>query len=196
MQRIRKQIYKERLKGEIMKTNKLYGTTFCGNEASDYAKEQGYLDYTTFAKAFDAVMNNNIMENTCEVGFWEQENGIIDNSEEVDALKEEITDIENRLEFLTDEEIEEAQMLQEEIGSIQEQIEELEEEQERLYNQEIFQYYIVSDQGAEMIKQYTEDPLFYNETLDMYVWGITHYGTAWSYVLTDVKLNCKEEAFE
>lgn len=179
-----------------MKRNKLYGTTFCGNEASDYAKEQGYLDYATFAKAFDAVMNNNIMENTCEVGFWEQENGIIDNSEEVDALKEEITDIENRLEFLTDEEIEEAQMLQEEIGSIQEQIEELEEEQERLYNQEIFQYYIVSDQDAEMIKQYTEDPLFYNETLDMYVWGITHYGTAWSYVLTDVKLNCKEEAFE
>lgn len=179
-----------------MKRNKLYGTTFCGNEASDYAKEQGYLDYATFAKAFDAVMNNNIMENTCEVGFWEKENGIIDNSEEVDALKEEITDIENRLEFLTDEEIEEAQMLQEEICSIQEQIEELEEEQERLYNQEIFQYYIVSDQGAEMIKQYTEDPLFYNETLDMYVWGITHYGTAWSYVLTDVKLNCKEEAFE
>lgn len=179
-----------------MKRNKLYGTTFCGNEASDYAKEQGYLDYATFAKAIDAVMNNNIMENTCEVGFWEQENGIIDNSEEVDALKEEITDIENRLEFLTDEEIEEAQMLQEEIGSIQEQIEELEEEQERLYNQEIFQYYIVSDQGAEMIKQYTEDPLFYNETLDMYVWGITHYGTAWSYVLTDVKLDCKEEAFE
>lgn len=176
-----------------MKRSKLYGTTFCGNEASDYAKEQGYLDYATFSKAFDAVLNNSIMENTCEVGFWEQENGIIDNSEEVDALKEEITDIENRLEFLTDEEIEETQKLQEEIDSIQEQIEELEEGS---YNQEIFQYYIVSDQGAEMIKQYTDDSLFYNETLDMYVWGITHYGTAWSYVLTDVKLNCKEEAFE
>lgn len=179
-----------------MKRNKLYGTTFCGNEASDYAKENGYLDYATFSKAFDAVLNNSIMENTCEVGFWEQENGIIDNSEEIDALKEEITDIENRLEFLTDEEIEEAQMLQEEIDSIQEQIEELKEEQEQSYNQDIFQYFIVSDQGAEMIKQYTEDPLFYNETLDMYVWGITHYGTAWSYVLTDVNLNCKEEAFE
>lgn len=179
-----------------MKRNKLYGTTFCGDEASDYAKENGYLDYATFSKAFDAVINNSIMENTCEIGFWEQENGIIDNSEEVEALKEEITDIENRLEFLTDEEIEEAQMLQEEIDSIQEQIEELEEEQERLYNQEIFQYYIVSDQGAEMIKQYTDDPLFYNETLNMYVWGITHYGTGWNYVLTDIKLNCKEEAFE
>lgn len=179
-----------------MKRNKLYGTTFCGNEASDYAKEQGYLDYATFSKAFDAVLNNSIMENTCEVGFWGQENGIIDNSEEVEALKEEIADIENRLEFLTDEEIEEAQKLQEEINSIQEQIEELEEEQEKSYNQEIFQYYIVSNQGAEMIEQYTNDPLFYNETLDMYVWGITHFGTSWSYVLTDVKLNCGQEAFE
>lgn len=179
-----------------MRRSKLYGTTFCGNEASDYAKEQGYLDYATFAKAFDAVLNNSIMENTCEIGFWEQENGIIDNTEEVEALKEEITDIENRLDFLTDEEIEETQMLQEEIDSIQEQIEELDEEQGRSYNQEIFQYYIVSDQGAEMIKQYTDDPLFYNETLDMYVWGITHFGTSWNYVLTDVKLNCGQEAFK
>ena len=50
---------------------------------------------------------------------------------------------------------------------IQEQIEELKEEQEQSYNQDIFQYFIVSDQGAEMIKQYTDDPLFYNENLDM-----------------------------
>lgn len=164
-----------------MKTNKLYGTTFCGNEASDYAKENGYLDYATFAKAFDAVMNNSIMENTCEIGYWEQENGIIDNSEEIEELEEQIEDLEEGFEEYTD---------------IQEKIDELKEEQEQSYNQDIFQYFIVSDQGAEMIKQYTEDPLFYNETLDMYVWGITHYGTAWSYVLTDVKLNCKEEAFE
>ncbi len=164
-----------------MKRNKLYGTTFCGNEASDYAKENGYLDYATFAKAFDAVMNDSIMKNTCEIGYWEQENGIIDNSEEIEELEEQIEDLEEGFEEYTD---------------IQEKIDELKEEQERLYNQEIFQYYIVSDQGAEMIKQYTEDPLFYNETLDMYVWGITHCGTAWSYVLTDVKLNCKEKAFE
>lgn len=164
-----------------MKRNKLYGTTFCGNEASDYAKEQGYLDYATFAKAFDAVMNNSIMENTCEIGFWEQENGIIDNSEEIEDLEEQIADLEEGSEDYKD---------------IQEQIEDLKEEQEQSYDQDIFQYFIVSDQGAEMIKQYTEDPLFYNETLDMYVWGITHFGTSWSYVLTDVKLNCKEEAFE
>lgn len=182
-----------------MKRNKLYGTTFCGNEASDYAKEQGYLDYATFAKAFDAVLNNSIMENTCEVGFWEQENGIIDNSEEINELNEKEEELSVALSNMVDEgkdDSKEYQEIEKERNEIVTQIENLEEEQERSYNQEIFQYYIVSDQGAEMIKQYTEDPLFYNETLDMYVWGITHYGTAWGYVLTDVKLNCKEEAFE
>lgn len=29
---------------------------------------------------------------------------------------------------------------------------------------------------------------FYSETLDVYLWGITHFGTSWDYVLTDVKL--------
>lgn len=174
-------MHKERLKVEIMKTNKLYGTTFCGNEASDYAKKCGRLDYATFAKAFDAVMNNSIMENTCEIGYWEQENGIIDNSEEIEELEEQIKDLEEGFEEYTD---------------IQEKIDELKEEQEQSYNQDIFQYFIVSDSGAELIKQYTDDPLFYNETLDMYVWGITHLGTSWECVLTDIKLNCGEKAFE
>lgn len=57
------------------------------------------------------------------------------------------------------------------------------------YYPEIFQYYIVSDPGAEIIKEFTNDPLFYCEEIDMYIWGITHYGTSWAYVLTDVKLD-------
>ncbi len=182
-----------------MKRNKLYGTTFCGNEASDYAKEQGYLDYATFAKAFDAVLNNSIMENTCEVGFWEQENGIIDNSEEINELNEKEEELSVALSNMIDEgkdDSKEYQEIEKERNEIVTQIENLEEEQEQSYNQEIFQYFIVSDQGVEMIKQYTDDPLFYNETLDMYVWGITHFGTSWNYVLTDVKLNCGQEAFE
>lgn len=129
-------------------TKKLYSSTFYGNEASDYAKENGYLDYATFAKAFDAVMNNDIISKTYDIGYWEQENGFLDNSEE-----------------------EESQL-------------------------EIFQYFIVSNNGAEIIKQYTNDPLFYNEELDMYVWGVTHCGTSWNHVLTDIMLNCGEEAFE
>lgn len=57
---------------------------------------------------------------------------------------------------------------------------------------EIFQYYIVSDSGAEILKSVNEI-VFYNVALDMYVWGVTHYGTAWSYVLTDVKIELGKE---
>lgn len=52
-----------------MTRNKLYGKTFYGNEASEYAKEQGYLDYATLAKAFNAVLNNDIIAKTQEIGY-------------------------------------------------------------------------------------------------------------------------------
>lgn len=58
------------------------------------------------------------------------------------------------------------------------------------YN-EVFQYYIISDQGAEILKDYTDEILYYNQQLDMYVWGVTHWGTSWDYVLTDIR--CEKE---
>ena len=51
---------------------------------------------------------------------------------------------------------------------------------------EVFQFFIVSDAGAELIKDYNVGPLWYCEELDMYIWGITHWGTGWDYVLTDI----------
>lgn len=171
----------------MRKNNKLAGTYFCGNEASEYAKEQGYLDYATFAKAFDAVLNNDIIAKTQEIGYWEEENGMIDNSEEIENLENKLDNLDYELSSLDDDE-EEIRNINSEIKEIQKRIEELEEEQD--YQREIYQYYIVSDKGAEIIQAYTNDPLFYNEELDMYVWGVTHCGTSWSYVLTDVKLNC------
>jgi hypothetical protein len=54
---------------------KLYGTSFFGNEASGYAKKNNRLDYATLAKSFDAVLNNNIIEATADIGYWEIENG-------------------------------------------------------------------------------------------------------------------------
>lgn len=57
---------------------------------------------------------------------------------------------------------------------------------------EIYQYYIISDYGYRMLEEYTDELVYYNEELDMYIWGITHYGTAWSYVLTDVVLTEEE----
>lgn len=60
---------------------------------------------------------------------------------------------------------------------------------------EVFQYFIVGRDGAEIIEEYTDDPLFYCEELDLYLWGVTHWGTSWDYVLTDVKINCGESAW-
>lgn len=54
--------------------------------------------------------------------------------------------------------------------------------------EEIFQYYIISDNGAGILKEYTNEIVYYNNDLDMYVWGVTHYGTSWDYVLTDIKI--------
>ena len=51
---------------------------------------------------------------------------------------------------------------------------------------EVFQYYIIDDNGADILKRYTDELVYYNENLDMYLWGITHWGTGWDYVLTNI----------
>lgn len=53
---------------------------------------------------------------------------------------------------------------------------------------EIYQDYIISEYGYKFLAEYTDEIIFYNENLDIYVWGITHFGTSWDYVLTDIKL--------
>lgn len=151
----------------------MYTNYFYGNKVSDYGIQHKRVDYATLAKAFDAVLNNEIMSKTMDIGYWEQESGFIDNSAEIEELEEKI------------EELEEQGDMEEEIEELREKIEELEEEQD--YCHEIYQYYIVSDNGAELLKEINEI-VFYNEELDMYVWGVTHWGTSWDYVLTDIEI--------
>ena len=52
----------------------------------------------------------------------------------------------------------------------------------------VFQDYIISEHGYNVLAELTDEYVFYNEKLDMYIWAMTHYGTGWDYVLTDVKL--------
>lgn len=157
----------------------VHGKYFYGNEVSEYGQEHGYVDYRTLAKAFDAVMNNDIIQKTIDIGYWEQESGFVDHSEEIEELQEEIE------ELMLDNENDEHT---EKIDELQEKINELEEEQENAYNAEIYQYFIVDGNGAEILQEAGEI-VFYNEALDMYVWGVTHWGTSWDYVLTDIKCN-------
>ena len=162
----------------------VHGEYFYGNKISDYGLENGYVDYRTLAKAFDGVMVNDIIEKTNGViGYWEQESGMIDNSDKIEELQERIEEL--MLDNNNDENTEEIEALQDEIN-------ELEEEQDNSYGADIYQYYIVDYSGAEILKECNEI-VFYNEELDMYVWGVTHFGTSWDYVLTDIKCNVPYE---
>lgn len=52
----------------------------------------------------------------------------------------------------------------------------------------VFQDYIISEYGYRFLAEHTDELVFYNENFDMYIWGVTHFGTSWDYVLTDIKL--------
>ena len=47
-------------------------------------------------------------------------------------------------------------------------------------NDEIFQWYIV--QNPDFLMEHTNELVFYDTELDLYIWGITHFGTSWDYV--------------
>lgn len=54
---------------------------------------------------------------------------------------------------------------------------------------DVFQWYIISDYGAEFLIDKTDEIVLYDKELKIYVWGITHYGTHWSNVLTNIKIS-------
>lgn len=77
-------------KGENTMINYIHRSKyFNGNEISQYGLEHGYIDYGTLAKGFDAVLNNNIINNTDD---WEVVNGSEYEDEYVDEYEEEYED--------------------------------------------------------------------------------------------------------
>ena len=177
-----------------MKSLDVYGKYFCGNKISDYGQEYNRVDYATFAKAFNAVLANNLMNNTNDKGYWEpinggeyyeDSNGDIYNETERDEKIEELEERREELEELeepTPEELEELEEINENIEALQ----------EYHYN-EIYQWYIIDNYGAELCEAAGET-LYYNETLDIYLWGVDHWGTSWDYVLTNIKCNTENKA--
>lgn len=153
---------------------------YYGNAISEYGLENGYVDYATLAKCFNAVLNNDIMNLTYDVGCWKQVSGIIDNTDEIEELEEKRDELEEENENNP------SQIIENEINGINDQIEELENEQDEC--KEVFQWFIVDNWGAKLLQE-TDEIVYYNETLDMYLWGVTHFGTSWKYVLTNIKID-------
>lgn len=165
---------------------------FCGNKISDYGLQHGRVDYATLAKAFDAVLCNDITKLfygtiNGEYNEVEQISGFIDNQDDIDELQEKLDDI--LTEYRETDDSEKEKQLGKAMNELQEQIDELQREQDE--QPEIYQYYIVSDAGADLLKDYGEI-VYYIPALDIYVWGVTHYGTSWDYVLTNIKIDLTE----
>ena len=195
---------------QIRRSRAVAGEWFYGNEVSDYGKQNGYVDYRTLAKAFDAVMNNNIMGDLENAGFYFEpvQDGSSDYTDEIDELRDAADEIRDQATEKTDAadkaeeagDADEAEKLRAEAAELEAEAEKKEEEADELEAEqeppECFQFFIVDDAGAEIIQEWTDDPLFYCEALDMYVWGVTHWGTSWDYVLTDIRINAGEEAYK
>lgn len=175
---------------------KIKSNYFYGNKISDYGIANGRVDYATLAKAFDAVLCNNITNlfyNTIGGDYIEPEtvNGYVDNSDEIDAKREQI----ECLEYTRDNSDDDAQIeyINGQIDIINEQIDALEWQQHESENPEIYQYYIISDNGADILKTWTNETVFYIPGLDVYIWGVSHYGTSWDYVLTDIEIELERD---
>lgn len=51
---------------------------------------------------------------------------------------------------------------------------------------DVYQTYIIDRDGADYLKRRTNEIVYYCEKLDLYLWGVTHWGTSWSGVYTEI----------
>lgn len=154
---------------------------YYGHAISEYGMMHGYVDYATLAECFDAVLNNDLMSLTYGIGSWDQVNGIIDNSDDIEELEEKRDELEEENESNP------SQIIENKINEINEQIQELENEQDD--DPEVCQWFIVDNWGARLLQRETNEIVYYNEKLNMYLWGVTHYGTSWDCVLTNIAID-------
>ena len=149
------------------------GYNFFGHEVSEHGKKHNRVDYATFAKSFDAVLNNEIITFVTKAGYYfELVSGNTDWDYEIEQLQNELDELPcDCMKY----------------KKIMAQIEELEEQKSCYDNAEVFQWYIIDDFGASQLEYWLPNEIvYYCEELDMYLWGVTHFGTSWSYVLTDI----------
>ena len=169
---------------------------FYGNKISDYGLENGYVDYETLSKAFDAVLVNDITklffaDIDGEFNEPEQVNGFIDNSERLEEIEEELETLYNETVIENNEtDTPEYEFYMNRIEELEEEKKELEQEQDS--TPEIFQYFIISSYGAQILQELTDEIVYYLPVINCYVWGVTHWGTDWDYVLTDIPVDIEQ----
>lgn len=135
--------------------------TYYGKAVSQYGIEKGYVDYACLASTFNHVLCNNI----AEVDPYYFEN--IASGCPYRYFNRETND------FVDEEKYND--MSDDERGDVDEEL------------VEVYQYYIVEDMAVNILREAGE-LVYYSDKLDCFIWGVTHYGTSWDYVLTNIKL--------
>lgn len=59
-------------------------------------------------------------------------------------------------------------------------------ERSTVHDIEIYQTYIITERGAEYLFNHTSELISYSEKLGLWFWHVSHWGTAWSGVHTEV----------
>jgi hypothetical protein len=128
-----------------MKKTEWNSRYFYGVEISEEEIQNGYINYRTLAKSFDAILCNDITKL-----FFTEINGTYQEAE-----------LYNGADY----------------------------DEEEDYYYDIYQYYIIDNNGVDILETNTDEIIYYLPELDMYIWGVTHYGTPWNGVNTNIKIN-------
>ena len=144
-----------------------YGRTEIEGDAGNW------VDYKTLANAVGSMLDADelIKRTDGVVGEWEQISGydpdlfrayIEDHPEEFPTFEDEDGDVNEdaRAEWLDDNYPD--------------------------YYADVMGTFLVDEQGAKLLKQAAEI-VYYNSALDLYAWGVTHCGTAWYLVPTEIE---------
>jgi len=171
---------------------------FYGFELSKEEIERNRISYSTFAKCFDMVLCNNITEidpyiwdniESGSIGYYYINDNYYESEEEKEEAQNELEEKINELE----EKMEEEGLTEEEINELEElksQLEEFENAEE--ITKDIYQYYILGTSNIYLFQEANELVL-YSEKLDCYVWCVDHFGTPWSGVFTNIKIDNSKE---
>ena len=150
--------------------------TFHGVEISSYGVANGYVDYRAMAEVVNAELYDIHAEDSDD---WELVNGEdIYYYDSEGNIYDEKTSMERVAEL--GEMIEHAEEGQD-VSKWEKDIELLSYEGEPV---NIYDYYRVSEEGARILMEESDEIVYYNSDLDVYVWGVCHCGTSWSLVLT------------
>ena len=65
-------------------------------------------------------------------------------------------------------------------------------DEENDFYYDVFQYFIIESSDAERLEEYTNELVYYCEAIDMYILGVTHFGTSWGSVPANWKESIEE----